>query len=415
MLPGMALDIQVLQGLLVAVGAGLLVGVERERHRTGSVPAAAGMRTFALIGLSGALAERVGGVGIAVGGAFVVLAALAAYRASRARDPGLTTETAMLVVFLLGVLAMREPALAAGLGVLVALLLASKSRAHHFVHRVLTTQELHDALWLAAAAAVVLPLLPDRAIDPWQAINPRRLWWLAVLVMAISALGHIAQRAFGAGTGLLLAGFAGGFASSTATIASMGARARRTPALALACAGGGVISNVSTVIQLGVVVGVLAPAVLAHLWPALVSSGVAVTVVALMAARSARSQPVGADMPIGRAFEPRQALGFVGLLALIMWVSAVAQQWLGPVAVRLTLALSGFADVHAAAASAAQLAAAGRIPEQTAVTGIALALAANSMTKLVVAWSNGGRAYTLRLLPGVLALLLAFALGVWLS
>lgn len=415
MLPGMALDIQVLQGLLVAVGAGLLVGVERERHRTGSVPAAAGMRTFALIGLSGALAERVGGVGIAVGGAFVVLAALAAYRASRARDPGLTTETAMLVVFLLGVLAMREPALAAGLGVLVALLLASKSRAHHFVHRVLTTQELHDALWLAAAAAVVLPLLPDRAIDPWQAINPRRLWWLAVLVMAISALGHIAQRAFGAGTGLLLAGFAGGFASSTATIASMGARARRTPALALACAGGGVISNVSTVIQLGVVVGVLAPAVLAHLWPALVSSGVAVTVVALMAARSARSQPVGAEMPIGRALEPRQALGFVGLLALIMWVSAVAQQWLGPVAVRLTLALSGFADVHAAAASAAQLAAAGRIPEQTAVTGIALALAANSMTKLVVAWSNGGRAYTLRLLPGVLALLLAFALGVWLS
>jgi hypothetical protein len=98
MLPGMALDIQVLQGLLVAVGAGLLVGVERERHRTGSVPATAGVRTFALIGLSGALAERVGGVGIAVGGAFVVLAALAAYRASRARDPGLTTETAMLVV-----------------------------------------------------------------------------------------------------------------------------------------------------------------------------------------------------------------------------------------------------------------------------------------------------------------------------
>ena len=410
----MALDPETLQGMAAALGVGLLVGVERERRREEDGHVVAGVRTFALIGLAGAVAERVGGIGIAVGGAFVVLAALASYRSSQGRDPGLTTETAMLVVFLLGVLAMRELALAAGLGVAVAVLLAAKARAHHFVRTVLTSQELHDALLLAAAATVVLPLLPDHPIDPWRVLNPRKLWLLAVIVMAISAVGHVARRAFGARDGLLLAGFAGGFASSTATIASMGARARRDPSLAMACAGGGVISNVSTVVQLGVVVGLLSPPLLAHLWPALLVSGVVVVGFALLAARAARSVPADLAAPVGRAFEPRQALLFIAILSVVMVASAAAQAWLGHAGLGVTLALSGLVDTHAAAASAAQLVEAGRVAPQTALTGIALAFATNSATKLGVAWASGGRAYALRLLPGVVAMLVAFVLALWL-
>lgn len=410
----MIADLDILRGLAVALGLGLLVGVERERRRDDDGHGVAGVRTFALIGLAGAIAERIGGIGIALGGAFVVLAALASYRASRGRDPGLTTETAMLVVFLLGVLAMRELALAAGLGVAVTLLLAMKTRAHHFVHRVLTDQELHDALLLAAAATVVLPLLPDRAIDPWQVLNPRKLWLLAVIVMAISALGHVAKRAYGARTGLMLAGFAGGFASSAATIASMGARARREPALASACAGAGMISNISTVVQLGVVVGLMSPPLLARLWPALLASGVVVTAFALVAARAARDVPADLATPEGRAFEPKQALLFVALLATVMLASAWLQAWLGDAALDAVMAVTGLADTHAAAASAAQLAAAGRIGADVALTGIALGLASNSATKVGVAWVSGGRGYALRLLPGIVAMLLAFVLALWL-
>ena len=410
----MDFDLGTLQGMAAALGVGLLVGVERERRREEDGHVVAGVRTFALIGLAGAVAERVGGIGIAVGGAFVVLAALASYRSSQGRDPGLTTETAMLVVFLLGVLAMRELALAAGLGVAVAVLLAAKARAHHFVRKVLTSQALRDALLLAAAATVVLPLLPDHPIDPWRVLNPRKLWLLAVIVMAISAVGHVARRAFGARDGLLLAGFAGGFASSTATIASMGARARRDPSLAMACAGGGVISNVSTVVQLGVVVGLLSPPLLAHLWPALLVSGVVVVGFALLAARAARSVPADLAAPVGRAFEPRQALLFVAILSVVMVASAAAQAWLGHAGLGVTLALSGLVDTHAAAASAAQLVEAGRVAPQTALTGIALAFATNSATKLGVAWASGGRAYALRLLPGVVAMLVAFVLALWL-
>lgn len=401
-----------LQGFAVALGLGLLVGAERER-REGSGTGIAGIRTFALLGLSGALAERIGGIGIAVAGGFVGLMVLASYRASRRRDPGLTTEVAMLVVFLLGVLAMRELALAAGLGVAVAMLLAAKSRLHDFVRSVLTDQELHDALLLAAAATIVLPLLPDHAVDPWQVLNPRKLWLLAVIVMAITALGHVAKRAFGTRTGLLLAGFAGGFVSSSATIAGMGAQARKEPALANAYAGAGVISNVSTVVQLGVVIGLMSPPLLMRVWPALLAAGVVVVAFAFAAGRAAYSVPAAVANPAERAFEPQQALLFVAVFGLVMLASAGVQAWLGDAALDATLAVTGLVDTHAAAASAAQLVAAGRIDAGVALPGIALAVTTNSVVKLGLAWVSGGGGYALRLLPGIAAMVLAFVLVLW--
>jgi uncharacterized membrane protein (DUF4010 family) len=400
--------------LAVAVGIGLLVGVDRERSKQqDAAPVVAGVRTFALIGLAGALAERIGGVGIALAGAFMVLAVLASYRASRGTDPGLTTEVAMLVVFLLGVLAMRETALAAGLGVAVTVLLSAKSRVHGFVRDVLTAQELHDGLLLAAAAAIVLPLLPDRAVDPWGVLNLRKLWLLAVIMMGINAAGHVALRAFGARTGLLLAGLAGGFASSTATIASMGARARGAPGLAMACAGAAVLSNVSTVAQLAVITGMLSPPLLMALWPALAAAGAVIVLFALVAARAARDVRNDQDGLAGRAFQPRHALVFVGMVAAVLLLSAWVQQGLGDAALEWTLGASGLADVHAAGASAAQLVAGQRIGVDVAVRGVALAFAANSAMKLGMALATGGRAYALRVLPGVAGMALAFGAAVW--
>lgn len=408
------MDMDELRGLAVALGIGLLVGVERERRKgEGPERGAAGVRTFALIALAGAVSERLGGVGIAIAGGFTVLAALASYRLSRTRDPGLTTEVAMLVVFLLGVLAMREIALAAGLAVAVALLLSMKSRVHRFVRHVLTEQELHDALLLAAAAIIVLPLLPDRTLDPWQVLNLRKLWLLVVIVMGINAAGHVALRAFGARTGLLLAGLAGGFASSTATIASMGAMSKKNPRLAMACAGAGVVSNVSTIVQLAVISAALSPELLQVLWPPVAAAGVAIVLFALGATWATRNLAVDDARIAGRAFEPRHALVFVAIVATVMVLSAAMLAWLGDAGLNVTLAVSGLADVHAAVASAAQLVALGRIPPDAAIPGITLALAANSTTKLVMAFITGGRAYGLRLLPGIAAMVMTFAVVVW--
>ena len=405
-----------LPGLLVALGLGLLVGVERERSKgEGATRRAAGVRTFALIALAGSIGALLGEVGMAVGGAFVALAALASYRHSRSQDPGLTTEVAMLVVFLLGVLAMREVALAAGIGVTVAILLAAKSRLHRFVSQVLSEEELHDALLLAAAAAIVLPLLPDRAIDPWQVLNLRQLWTLAVIVMAINAAGHVALRLFGVRRGLLLAGFAGGFVSSTATIASLGSRAKQTPELAVACANAALLSNVSTVVQLALLTGLLAPGLLRALAVPLLASGVAIVVFTVVAGWRGLRQSADAGVAIGRPFQPRHALVFVAVVAGVMLLSALVLQWLGPTALNATLAVSGIADVHAAALGAARLVAVGRIDALAAVPAVLAAFATNSASKLVFAFASGGRRYGLALLPGIVVMVAAFAVAVWLQ
>src|SRR5450755_4336264 len=140
--------------LMVALSIGLLIGVERERRKgEGATRAPEGLRTFALIALLGGLSAQTGRSEVVVlAGLFAIVAALAGYWLGDRHDPGLTTEVAFLTTFVLGVLAQTQPALALGVGVGVAMILAAREPLHHFVQSVLTKQELLDGIVLAAAA-----------------------------------------------------------------------------------------------------------------------------------------------------------------------------------------------------------------------------------------------------------------------
>ena len=216
--------------LAVALGIGLLIGAERERRKGEVLPAR--RREYAHFRR---LARRA--TSVMVGGALMLAVTVAgvaalttiAYMRSRDDDPGLTTEIALILTALLGGLSVQQPALAAGIAVAVAVLLAARTPLHHFVRSVLTEGEVRDALIFAGATLVVLPLLPDQALGPYGAFNPRSIWIVVILVMAISAAGYVAVRMFGARFGLPIAGFASGFISSTATIGAMGARVQKTP------------------------------------------------------------------------------------------------------------------------------------------------------------------------------------------
>ena len=402
-----------LLGFAGALGVGLLIGVERERAK-GEGPGrdVAGVRTFALCALTGAAAMWLGPAAVVAGGIVVATLTLAGYRHTQAQDPGLTTEIAMLATFLLGMMAMRSPILAAGLGVAVASLLAAKGALHRFVKQGLSEQELEDLLLLLAAAFIVLPLLPDEAVDPWGALVPRKLWTLVVAVMAVSSVGYVALRTLGPRLGLVLAGLAGGFVSSTATIAGLGARAKATPALAGSLASAALVSNVGTILQLAIVIGTLAPPLLMRAaWP-LVAAGAVALLAALAASFHAqKATPDGRELAGTRPLQPRQALIFVAILAVVFLVAAIARDWLGNASLPWVLALSGLADVHAAAASAAQLSGAGLVGPRLALFAICAALATNSAMKCLMAVTQGGRAYAVRVLPGVIGMVLAF-LGV---
>lgn len=175
----------------------------------------------------------------------------------------------------LGGLAIRRPEFAAGLGVVVAVLLAARSALHRFVRSVLTDDELRDLLIFAAATLVVLPLLPDKPIGPYGALNLRTIWTIVTLVMAVSALGYVAVRLAGPRYGLPLAGLASGFVSSSATIGAMGTRAKAEPELMKPAVAGAVLSSVATVAQLAILIAATNMPTLQALWLPLVLSGVA--------------------------------------------------------------------------------------------------------------------------------------------
>jgi len=390
--------------LAISLGIGLLIGVERERRKgSGGGRAPAGIRTFAIASLAGGLSLAFGGEMVLVAVAVVVGALLAvSYARSRAQDPGLTTEIALLTTVLLGALAIREPMLASGLAVVVVILLASRTRLHRFVKRVLTEQELHDAMLLAAAALVVLPLAPDRAVGPLSVINPRTVWRLVVIFMAISGAGYIGLRLLGPGIGLALSGFASGFVSSSATIAAMGARARENPSLRPAAVAGAVLSTVATIVQMALLLAATSRQTLWALrWP-LVFAGVAACAYAVyFVIRGARHRARSGEHK-GRAFHLPAAVGFAAIVAIVTLASAAIHQWLGERGLVLAAAIAGFADTHAAAIGAASVAASGRIPPEAAVIPILAALSTNTITKATLAVLSRDRAYALEVIPGLL-------------
>jgi uncharacterized membrane protein (DUF4010 family) len=399
----------------VALAVGFLVGIERERSKgTGPGRAVAGLRTFTLISFAGALAVWIGGVPVFIAvGAIVGLLIAVGYMRTRDTDPGMTTEIAMVVTFLLGGLAVREPRLAAALAVIVAMLLAFRSYAHNWVKNVLTDEEVRDGLLLAAAALVILPLTPTEPIDPWGVVQPRKLWMLAVLVMAINALGYVALRALGAKTGLAIAGLLSGFVSSTATIGAMGARTKSQPELRKGAVAGAAASSVATVIQLAIVVGLVSTPTLLLLTPSLIASGIAAVIYAgIFALRSFREMSVDGDAPKGRPFEPRTAIIFVLVVGITLLISTLLTQWLGDRGLMLAAGVAGFTDAHAAAISSASLAASGRAHTEFAALAILVGFSTNTVSKTVVAFSLGDRSYAYALAPGLI-LMAAAAWGAW--
>jgi len=396
----------------VALGVGLLIGLERERRKgSGPTRGPAGVRTFALTALLGAVAASLGGLpAILLAGAFVAALGALGYQRGDTDDPGLTTEIALLLTLLLGALATESPPLAAALGVIVAIVLAMRTRLHRFATTIVTADELHDGLLLAAAALVVLPLLPDQPIGPHGALNLHTLWRLVVLILAIGMAGHVGTRLLGPRYGLPLAGLAAGFISSAATVGAMGERAAHDDRLLTPAVAGAALSCVATVAQLAVLLLVVHPPTLAAMRGPLAAAGtVALVYGAVFTFRARRATSDAVD--VGRPFHPTTALILAATLGVVMIGVPLLHEWLGDRAIWAGASLAGLADAHAAGISIATLASAGVLTPGEAVVPILLGFTTNSVVKLVAAGVSGNRAFLARITPGVVLIAAAAWLG----
>lgn len=192
----MSLDI--LRELAIAIGLGLLVGLQREW----ADKKVAGIRTFPLITLLGALCGLLmqqTGAPWAVAAGLVAMAVLfwIGAGAQAAQPSGVTTEVAGLVMFVVGALVVNGMAAIALVTTgVVSVLLHWKRPLHALVDRI-GEDDLRAIVQLILIGMVILPILPDRAYGPYDVVNPFRIWLMVVLIVGISLAAYVAYRLLG--------------------------------------------------------------------------------------------------------------------------------------------------------------------------------------------------------------------------
>ncbi len=399
-----------LNALASAIGLGLLIGVVRERAQPDPQHSVAGVRTHVMVALAGALGAALGTAVLVT--VILLLGALsvASYLRTRDADPGLTGEVALPVTALLAALAHAQPGLAAGLSVVVAALLFAKRPLHQLVRERVSEQELQHALLLAGAALIVLPLLPTEAVDPWGVLVPARLWRMVVLIMAVGMAAHVALRLIGARWGLPLAGFMAGFASSTAAVAGFGQRALAEPRHVTAAAAGALFANLGSLVLFAAVVGTAAPALLQAAAVPIGAAGLALLACAALGVIRRESLTSLPDEGRARPFRFTHALMLASLMGVLLLVSALVQRQFGSAGVVVAAAAVAAVELHAAAASVAQLSV-GQLPATDALWGLTLLIAVSAVAKTILAFVSGGAGYGWRVGAGLMTGSIAMAIA----
>jgi len=399
-------DFNTVRDFATALLIGALIGIEREKHKTeeGDV-ATGGLRTFILFAQVGAIAGWMSRAAnmpwLLVGGlvavAVVVVAGYILEARAKSSLLGLTTEVAAIATYLLGAMAtLGHTGLAVGLAIATAAVLAYKQPLHGAVAK-LGWDDVFAGLRLLIASFIVLPLLPNRAIDPWGALNPYSMWLQVLLISGLSLVGYAATRWLGNDKGIALTGLTGGLVSSTSVTLSFvqQSRARAGAAAHYALAGGIILAwcimFVRVITEVLVVNRALVTSVLAPFGAMEVVAGVFAWI---YLRRNATPQSDAAsgdrDVSIRNPFSLTAAAKFAAFFAAVLLMVKVVQRNLPAESIYVVAALAGLTDVDAIALSMAESAKTG--DASVAVNAIIVAALTNTLVKCGMVMTLGAPA-----------------------
>lgn len=403
-----------LGGAAVCFLIGLLLGLERQRSQRPDEQLFAGIRTFPLLvlaGFLGALAAK-SGAPLVLPAAVLGVAglAIAAYYRTAAEHVGATTETLALLAPLLGAtVGFGQSDLAAAIAVSVTLLLTLKAPLHKIAGAV-TEEEIFSILKFAIVAVILLPLLPNRAYGPYDAIVPRHVGFVVLTISAVSLAGYLLVRVLGGRTGWALTGLVGGLVSSTAVTLSLSSKARDVPGLVRPLAAGIVLASTVLYARGAVLIGIFDAPMLAYLAPRLFAL---FAVGALFAARELKTEEKGegGSVGLGNPVELTKAFSLGLLFALILLLGRAAQATFGSAGLWAAGALGGLLDVDSVALANARLRQQGLASIEAAGGSYLLATFTNLVVKGSIVVTAGGPALARRVLRAFFALAAATALA----
>ncbi len=389
-----------------ALALGLLVGVERYRGREPGEKKSAGVRTFTILCLLGAICGLFAApVLTAVTFAAVAGLVLLGYYRSPTGSLGLTTELAALLVFWIGYLLHSYEAAAISLGIVLTIILAAKQQLHRFVREQISEAEFDATLKFLAVVLVIYPILPDRELGPYGFFNPRQVWGLVILVSTISYAGYFLIRWLGSRRGLLLGSLVGGIVSTAAVTMSLADRARRAPEASRLMGTAAVLAN-----------AMQGPRLLLLLW--LVDRGLARSLAAPLLGMAAvglagawllarRAGTADVEFPLQNPYSLRPALQFGLFFVAILLLVKLADLWLGDRGILLASGVAGTASTSAVALSVSKLLGQQALSPLIAASSVLLAIATNAIAKWVLALVHGTRQMAFWLGGGLLTMLAA--------
>lgn len=401
----------------LSIGVGLLVGLQRER--AGS--AIAGIRTFSLISLGGAVAASLPPqiAPWAVFGGLIAVSMLCVVgnwtRVKEDESPGVTTEAAMLLMFLVGALIVFGPRSAGvAVGAAVAVLLHVKPFLHAFTKQ-LGDNDIRAIMQFAVITLIILPVAPDQAYDPYGVLNLRRIWLMVVLIVGISLAAYIAYRLLGQRQGAIIASVLGGLISSTATTASFSRRVRADPASSPIATVAILIASTILGFRLLVILWVTAR----DQWSTLATPVfilIAVGAGSILIARLRVTQDSSTTPIQENPTQLKSALIFAGLFALVLLASAFATEHFGQTGTFVVALISGLTDMDAITLSLGSQVHKGTISTSTCASAIMVAFVSNTVFKTAMAGTLGGAELLRRLLPYIIVhVLVAAGVIVWIQ
>jgi len=409
--------VEPVKAFATALGIGLLIGMERERRPD----SAAGLRTFSLVAMLGCLFalldERSGSTWLLAVGLLVIASAMIASNFSSQQEEqyrGFTSEAAVVVTYGLGAAVWFGYAtLAVMLAIATTVLLYFKAELKQISQRT-TPKDINSILQFAVLSFVILPILPSDDFGPYNAINPRQIWWMVVLISGLALAGYLALRIVGARHGAAMLGIFGGLASSTATTMMFSRHARDHGDLIRMSAIVILIANIMVMIRIGIVSSLVAPKLIGPITLVFACGIIPGIILTLYSWRTLAS---AGDLPMPEVKNPTElktAISFGLLYALVLLASAWLQDVAGNSGLYIVALVSGLTDADASVLSSLRMFNLEKVASGDAVIAVTLALMANLIFKIGLVLSIGGSKLARYALPGLLAIGSGMAVGLML-
>lgn len=384
---GDATDIQLLIKMGLILLLGFLVGLERgwsfQKKREGE--RTAGIRTFTLIALSGGLwgilYEHVGELvlGIALLGFTLIIMTGYVQHARKTGKLGLTTEIAAFLTFSVGIAVIMEYIiLSVSITIVMVLMLSIKPKLHKWV-KTIEPNELYSGILFLIISAILLPLLPNRGLGPWNVLNPFQLWGMVVLIAGISYVGYFSMKYMGKEKGILFTSFTGSLVSSLAVTVTLGRFSRKVKSTDVLVVGI-LIATFTALGRVLLLALLLNPSLIRILGPSVTAMAFVALIAAIYMSKTSEADKSSSRFEVRNPLQLSTAIQFGIVLAAIMLLSEISRQWFGDTGIYGLSLISGMADIDSITLALLDMGGESLTPT-IAANGIILAAMSNTLIK----------------------------------